>query len=313
MNVMITGCAGFIGSHAVEEFLSHGHKVIGVDALTYAGNPENMLSFQDEIEFFQADICNTELMRKLVANYKIDWIINFAAESHVDNSIKDCEQFIKSNILGVNSLLTVCKELHCKILHISTDEVYGSRLEGSFVETDVLNPKNPYSATKASAEHLVSSYANTYGVDQIMVRMSNNFGPRQHKEKLIPTVLSTLLSGKKIPVYGDGKNVRDWFYVKDSVKMVYRVFESGKIGEVYNLTHSNEMTNIEIITLICDLCEKPAESNIEFVKDRPGHDFRYSISNEKVKTLGIDKATDFRDAIKQTIDHWRKDEKLSSI
>jgi dTDP-glucose 4,6-dehydratase len=313
MNVLITGCAGFIGSHAVEEFLSHDHNVVGVDSMTYAADRNNMSSFINDIEFFHADICNTDLMRKLVKEYKVDWIINFAAESHVDNSIKGCEQFIKSNIVGVNSLLMVCKEFNCKILHISTDEVYGSTKSGSFIETDILNPKNPYSATKASAEHLVNSYSNTYGVQQIIIRMSNNFGPRQHKEKLVPTILSTLLSGKKIPVYGDGKNVRDWFYVKDSVKMVYTVFDRGSIGEIYNLTHCNEMTNLEIISVICELCDKDAESNIEFVKDRLGHDFRYSISNNKVKLLGINKPTDFCEAVKQTISSWRKNEKLSSI
>ena len=306
MNVLITGCAGFIGSHAVEEFLFQGHKVVGVDAMTYAADKNNMASFINNIDFFHADICNTDLMRRLVDQYKIDWIINFAAESHVDNSIKDCEQFIRSNILGVNSLLNVCKELNCKMLHISTDEVYGSIKEGSFTENDILNPKNPYSATKASAEHLVKSYSNTYGVEQIIVRMSNNFGPRQHKEKLVPTILSTLLSGKKIPVYGDGKNIRDWFYVKDSVKMVYRVFDKGKFGEVYNLTHCNEMTNLEIINTICEICGKKPEESIKFVSDRLGHDFRYSISNDKIKSLGIKEPTEFFEAIKQTINSWRK-------
>jgi len=306
MNVLITGCAGFIGSHAVEEFLFQGHKVLGVDAMTYAADKNNMASFINDIDFFHADICNTDLMRRLVDQYKIDWIINFAAESHVDNSIKDCEQFIRSNILGVNSLLNVCKELNCKMLHISTDEVYGSIKEGSFTENDILNPKNPYSATKASAEHLVKSYSNTYGVEQIIVRMSNNFGPRQHKEKLVPTILSTLLSGKKIPVYGDGKNVRDWFYVKDSVKMVYRVFDKGKFGEIYNLTHCNEMTNLEIINTICEICDKKPKESISFVEDRLGHDFRYSISNDKIKNLGIDAPTEFFEAIKQTINSWIK-------
>jgi len=306
MNVLITGCAGFIGSHAVEEFLFQGHKVLGVDAMTYAADKNNMASFINDIDFFHADICNTDLMRRLVDQYKIDWIINFAAESHVDNSIKDCEQFIRSNILGVNSLLNVCKELNCKMLHISTDEVYGSIKEGSFTENDILNPKNPYSATKASAEHLVKSYSNTYGVEQIIVRMSNNFGPRQHKEKLVPTILSTLLSGKKIPVYGDGKNVRDWFYVKDSVKMVYRVFDKGNFGEIYNLTHCNEMTNLEIINTICEICDKKPKESISFVEDRLGHDFRYSISNDKIKNLGIDAPTEFFEAIKQTINSWIK-------
>ena len=173
-------------------------------------------------------------------------------------------------------------------------------------EEDVLNRKNRYSATKASAEHLVRAYENTFGINAIIVRMSNNFGPRQHEEKLVPTILKTLMNNKKIPVYGTGKNVRDWFYVKDCATMVHTVFVKGSPGETYNLTHENEMTNLEIIDIICRVCNKNPDESVEFIKDRPGHDFRYSISNKKVKLLGIEEPHNFKDAITETINYWQE-------
>jgi len=304
MQVMITGCAGFIGSHTVETFIKNGHKVVGIDSLTYASNRKNMSTFIDKIDFYEKNICNTSEILRIVKKHNIEWIINFAAESHVDNSIKSCSEFIDSNISGTDSLLRVCKEESINILHISTDEVYGSKKEGSSKEVDVLDPQNPYSATKAAAEHLVRAYANTFKINAIIVRMSNNFGPRQHKEKLVPTIIKSLMSRKKIPVYGDGKNIRDWFYVKDCANMVYTVFSKGFFGETYNLTNKNEMTNLEIIDMICTLCDKDTNKNLMFVKDRPGHDFRYAISNNKVKKLGIEESTDFKEAISETIDFY---------
>ena len=307
MQVMITGCAGFIGSHAVETFIINGHKVVGVDSLTYAADKNNMASFIDQIDFYKKNICDTSEILRIVKKHNIDWIINFAAESHVDNSIKSCTKFIDSNISGTASLLRVCKEASINILHVSTDEVYGSKKEGSFVETDMLRPKNPYSATKAAAEHLISAYENTFGINAIIVRMSNNFGPRQNKEKLVPVVLSALLAGKRIPVYGDGKNIRDWFYVKDCANMIYTAFSKGTCGETYNLTNKNEMTNLDIINTICKMCNKDPEKNIMFIKDRPGHDFRYSISNSKIKSLGIENPTNFKEAISETINFYFSD------
>ena len=306
MNVLITGCAGFIGSHTTEVFLSHGHTVVGVDCMTYAASLDNLkeISGHENFIFYIDNICNTKMIENLVTNHNVDWIINFAAETHVDNSIENCDKFIESNILGVKSLLSVCKDTGVKLLHISTDEVYGSIKDGSFIEDDSMSPKNPYSATKAAAEHMVSAYSNTYGTESIIVRMSNNFGPRQHREKFVPTIISKLLSGEKIPVYGDGKNIRDWFYVKDCAKMVYTVFEKGKVGEIYNLTHSNEMTNLDIVKIVCNACNRNPESSISFVTDRLGHDFRYSISNEKVRNLGIEKPQDFIKSIKETVDAW---------
>ena len=253
-SILITGCAGFIGSHAVDLFLQKKYNIIGVDCMTYAARMSNLdRSIKNEnFKFYEKDICNTDFITSLCSDNLIEWIINFAAETHVDNSIKSSDRFIHSNISGVKSLLETCRKTSAKIFQISTDEVYGSIASGSFKETSRLNPKNPYAATKAAAEHLVTSYSNTHDIDYKMVRMSNNFGPRQHSEKFIPTIINSISSGKKIPIYGDGKNVRDWFYVRDCVKMVARVLEFGHNCQAYNLTHNHEITNLEIVKKICD-------------------------------------------------------------
>ena len=301
MNIIVTGCAGFIGSHFTD-LLSKKHSVIGVDSLTYASKTENMSNFKDNIVFYKTDIVDFRSIEKIVKKHNVDWIINFAAETHVDNSIKSSEKFIHSNIMGVHSLLEVCRVHGCGIFQISTDEVYGSIQGGSFLETDNLNPKNPYSATKASAEHLV-----TYGVKYKMVRMSNNFGPRQNKEKFIPTILNSLKQGKKIPVYGDGKNIRDWFYVKDCAKCILSVFESDIVNETYNLTLVNEKENIKVVDTILQILGKNPSDCIDYVADRLGHDFRYSIDNEKfISNMGEVSATDFTEALQETIKYYEK-------
>ena len=301
MNILVTGCAGFIGSHFVDKALEKGHTVVGVDSLTYAGKLSNMDSFRNEISFYQFDICDTEAIEKIVASNDIEWIVNFAAESHVDNSIKSCDEFVRTNILGVKSLLDVCRSTSSKMLQISTDEVYGSIKSGSFTESDILNPRNPYSATKAAAEHLVTSYSNTYGVDYIIVRPSNNFGPRQHSEKLLPTVLESLKNNRKIPIYGNGTNVRDWLYVKNTANIVEKILSSKNINTICNITNSNEFKNIEIVKKITSFLDKDFKSNIVFVKDRAGHDFRYSISNKKLKELNCYAESDFNNDLHETI------------
>ena len=290
MNVMITGCAGFIGSHAIDFFKESGDNVVGVDCLTYAGNAGNLeLSIgsaspgSGDFKFYHVDICETSTILNLCKTYDIEWIINFAAETHVDNSIKSSTAFVHSNVDGVRSLLEVCRELHINLFQISTDEVYGSRSQGSFHENDPLVPRNPYSATKAAAEHLITAYHNTYGISYLMVRPSNNFGPRQNKEKFIPTILRNIKNKDPVPVYGNGLNVRDWLYVKDNVRMIRDILLNGKINQVYNITTSNEKNNLEIVNLICELVNVDATKIIKFVKDRPGHDFRYSISAAKLK------------------------------
>ena len=306
MNIMVTGCAGFIGSHMTDLILEAGHKVVGIDCCTYAGNLKNISHHYDNPDFkiCNIDIANTDSISEICENIKIDWIINFAAETHVDNSIKSCDRFIHSNIIGVKSLLEVCRKHNIGLLHISTDEVYGSTNKGSFVESDKLNPKNPYSATKAAAEHMITAYANTYGVVYRMVRMSNNFGPRQHSEKLIPTIISSLGIGKKIPVYGDGKNVRDWLYVKDCVKYINDVMLYGSDGETYNITCSNEKQNLEVINMICNVLGVNSIDHIEFVPDRLGHDFRYSIDGSKIQRISNINPTSFLPAIAETVKYY---------
>lgn len=302
MNVLVTGCAGFIGSHFVEESLLRGDNVTGIDSLTYAGKLSNMSNFQNRICFHHLDICQTDKILDISIASEIDWIVNFAAETHVDNSIESCDEFIRTNILGVKSLLEICRESDCKFMQISTDEVYGSTSSGTFLETDRLNPRNPYSATKASAEYLVNSYMITHGVDFKVVRMSNNFGPRQDREKFLPTIIRKLSKGEKIPVYGDGSNIRDWLYVKDGCRIVYDVLAQGEINEIYNVTHNNEMTNLQLVRHITDHLDVDFKDSIEFIIDRPGHDFRYSISNEKVKKLkSLSMPTDFNKALIETI------------
>ena len=308
MNVLITGCAGFIGSHAVEGFIEDGHDIVGVDCLTYAGNMSNMSSFLEKIAFYEEDIANHHKMKQIATQHNIDWIINFAAESNVDNSINSSGRFLHSNINGVHSLLEVCRELGCSLFQISTDEVYGSIKKGSFVESDKLNPKNPYSATKAAAEHLVTAYYNTYGLDYKMVRMSNNFGPRQNKEKFIPTILRSLFENRKIPIYGDGRNIRDWFYVKDCVRCIVEIFNNGGVNEIYNLSFLNEKENIEVVQVLLEILENPFEESVEFVKDRPGHDFRYSINNDKLMSLKYDTPTDFEACLRETVEYYKNHE-----
>jgi len=304
MRVAITGCAGFIGSHAVDYFLSQGCFVVGIDSLTYAGNLDNiqMASQNKNFKFIKMDINETDDVTQICASLNIQWIINFAAETHVDNSIICDSKFIHSNIIGVSSLLKVCRKLNLPLFHVSTDEVYGPALgDTSFKEGDVLNPLNPYSATKAAAEHLIKSFHNTYKTNYIIVRPSNNFGPRQHKEKFLPTIIKNLQNNKKIPVYGDGTNIRDWLYVKDNVEIMYNILVKSKLNETYNITSKKEITNLEMIKNVTKIMQVNMSENVKFVKDRPGHDFRYSVSDDKIKKLGVVKKNDFYKNLKATV------------
>lgn len=286
--VMITGCAGFIGSHVTEEFLNAGYVVHGVDSLTYAGKMENMDSFIDNENFSltKGSIVMPSHMKMLIEDNKINWVVHLAAETHVDNSIKDSDIFMDTNIRGTKSLLDACIQTSTKILHFSTDEVYGSAVNRSFTERSVLNPRNPYSASKAAAEHLITSYANTYGLEYIMVRPSNNYGPRQHSEKFLPTILRKIASGEKVPVYGDGQQEREWMYVKDTAKAVRYILENSRLNETYNVSSRFHLKNIEVVNKVCDLLDKTPEDCIEFVEDRAGHDFKYSINPSKMNRLG---------------------------
>ncbi len=303
MKVLVTGGAGFIGSNFIKHILKKypNYKIINLDKLTYCGNLNNLKEVEDNVnyQFVKGDICDKQLVIELAKD--CDGIIHFAAESHVDNSIEKPDEFIKTNVLGTLSLLESARINKIKkFLHISTDEVYGSIAEGSFDESSLLHPNSPYSASKAAAEHLVTSYFVTYGVPSIITRSSNNFGQNQYPEKLIPLFITNLLEEKKVPVYGNGLNVRDWIYVKDNCDALDFIFHNGKEGEIYNIAGDNEKTNLEITKTIINLVGKDDDA-IEYVKDRLGHDFRYSIKSDKIKKLGWSPKSNFEEALKETV------------
>ncbi len=309
MRILVTGGAGFIGSCFVRHILKK-HKVVNLDALTYCGNLENLKDVEanPDYEFVHGNICDKKLVRELVR--EVDCVVNFAAESHVDNSIKHPEIFIETNVQGTLNLLQACREIGIeRFLQVSTDEVYGTLGQtGYFYETTPLAPNSPYSASKASADMLVRAYHETYNMPVLNTRCSNNYGPYQYPEKLIPFFISQLLKGEKVPVYGDGLNVRDWLYVYDHCEAINVVLEKGKIGEVYNIGGHNEKTNMEITRLILEAMGKD-ESSIKFVEDRLGHDRRYAISNDKITSeLGWKPSLTFEEGIKLTIDWYLKNQ-----
>jgi dTDP-glucose 4,6-dehydratase len=306
--ILVTGGAGFIGSCFVRHILSKhpDYKIINLDALTYCGNIENLKDVENNpnYRFIHGNICDRKLVRDIMQ--EVDCVINFAAESHVDNSIKHPEIFIETNVQGTLNLLQAAKEKGVeRFLQVSTDEVYGTLGKtGYFYETTPLAPNSPYSASKASADMLVRAYHETYNMPTLNTRCSNNYGPYQYPEKLIPFFISKLLRGDKVPVYGDGLNVRDWLYVYDHCEAIDTVLHKGKVGEVYNIGGHNEKTNIEITHLILDAMGKD-ESSIEYVQDRLGHDRRYAISNDKITSeLGWQPSVTFEQGIKMTIDWY---------
>lgn len=306
--ILVTGGAGFIGSCFVRHMLQKhpDYKIINIDALTYCGNLENLddVKANPNYTFVHGNICDRKLIPQLVE--QVDAIVNFAAESHVDNSIKHPEIFVETNVQGTLNLLQAAKEFKIeKYLQVSTDEVYGTLGKtGYFMETTPFAPNSPYSASKASADMLVRAYHETYGLPTLNTRCSNNYGPYQYPEKLIPFFISQLLKGEKVPVYGDGLNVRDWLYVYDHCSAIDTVLHKGKIGEVYNIGGHNEKTNMEITRLILDAMGKD-ESSIKYVQDRLGHDRRYAICNDKIQSeLGWEPSLTFEEGIKLTIDWY---------
>ena len=310
--LLVTGGAGFIGSCFVRhELKKHpDYKIINLDALTYCGNIENLKDVENNpnYTFVHGNICDKKLVRELIE--ESDCVINFAAESHVDNSIKCPEIFVESNVQGTLNLLQASKELGVeRYLQVSTDEVYGSLgATGYFYETTPLAPNSPYSASKASADMLVRAYRETFGLPTLNTRCSNNYGPYQYPEKLIPFFISQLLKGEKVPVYGDGLNVRDWLYVYDHCEAIDVVLHKGKVGEVYNIGGHNEKTNMEITRLILEAMGKD-ESSIRYVEDRLGHDRRYAISNDKITSeLGWAPSITFEEGIKLTIDGYLRNQ-----
>ncbi|MCO7176706.1 dTDP-glucose 4,6-dehydratase [Sporolactobacillus kofuensis] len=289
MKLLVTGGAGFIGSNFIHYMMKNypSDTIINFDLLTYAGNLENLEDIRKNpnYHFVHGNICNDELLDYVIDQFAVDAIVNFAAESHVDRSITEPGVFIKTNVLGTQTLLEVAKNKHIhKYLQVSTDEVYGTLgSTGYFKETTPLAPNSPYASSKASADLVVRAYYETYGINTNITRCSNNYGPYHFPEKLIPLIITNALENKKLPVYGDGKNVRDWLYVEDHCRAIDLVLHRGKPGEVYNVGGHHEMRNIDLIELILDKLHKP-NSLIKHVSDRPGHDRRYAIDPTKITT-----------------------------
>ena len=324
-NYLITGGAGFIGANYIRLLFQKEPDtiVVNLDALTYAGNINNLgkINNYPNYHFYEGDINDSILVEKLLSFYDIEKVVNFAAETHVDNSINAPQIFVETNVLGTFTLLSECRKYYeqlkgeqkdnFRFLHISTDEVYGAldHDDPKFNETTRYSPHSPYAASKAGSDHLVQSYHDTYGLPTIITHSCNNYGPNQHYEKLIPKVINNIILEKPIPIYGDGKQVRDWIYVEDHCEAVYTILHKGKIGEVYAISANEEHTNIEIVKLICKLCDDTIENKrifsenlICFVTDRLGHDFRYAVDASKLRNeLGWQPRVSFNEGMKKTV------------
>ncbi|MDD3374982.1 MAG: dTDP-glucose 4,6-dehydratase [Candidatus Omnitrophica bacterium] len=303
MRIVVTGGAGFIGSNFIHHILKKypNYKIVNIDNLTYAGNLHNLKDVEKNknYKFVKADICDRKKIDPLIKG--CDWIIHFAAESHVDRSIESADIFTLTNVLGTQVLLDAAVRHRVKkFIHISTDEVYGSRKKGFFKETDILNPSSPYAASKAASDLMVMAYRTTYGLPVIITRSSNNFGPRQFPEKIIPLFITRLMENKKVPLYAKGENVRDWIFVEDNCRAVDLVAHKGKIGEIYNICAKNHLSNIQLTKKILKRMKKP-ESMIKNVKDRLGHDFRYAIDNKKLSQLGFTPKYSLEQALDLTV------------
>ena len=322
--ILVTGGCGFIGSNFVRLALQSlpDCRLVNLDKLTYAGNPQNLADFSQDsrYRFVRGDICDRTLVDALFAAEQFDYVVHFAAESHVDRSIVGPGEFVQTNIVGTFTLLEGARAAwqgrqDVRFLHISTDEVYGSLgATGAFSETTPYDPRSPYSASKAASDHLVSAYHHTYGLPTLITNCSNNYGPYHFPEKLIPLIIHNALHGKELPVYGDGKQVRDWLFVNDHCAAILRVLEQGRVGETYNVGGNSEKENIEVVQTVCDLLDAkvgllpdgaPRRSLIRFVKDRPGHDRRYAIDASKIRSeLGWEPTLTFAQGIEQTIDWY---------
>ncbi len=309
--LLITGGAGFIGSHFTIEAVSRGYDVYNLDALTYASNLENLKIIENEpnYHFIKEDIRNSEFIKEFFSKENFGMVAHLAAETHVDISIKNPKIFIETNVLGTQNILENAKNYGIKrFLHVSTDEVYGelSKDDYAFTEEHALKPNSPYSASKTASDLLVRSYVKTFDLPAVITRCSNNYGPHQDLSKLIPVIIKKALKNEKIPIYGIGENIRDWLFVKDHVSALFKVLENGKKGEVYNIGGNNEQSNLKIVKNVLKILGK-GEELIEFVKDRPGHDFRYAINAEKIKKeLGWTPNQDFEKMLKETVEWYNE-------
>jgi dTDP-glucose 4,6-dehydratase len=309
MNILVTGGLGFIGSNFILNFLKKYPKtsIFNMDASFFGSNKKNLESIEnlENYTFFDANICDKKYVDKIIE--KMDGVINFAAESHVDRSIHNSKPFLESNIMGMYTLLDSIriKNKKCRFIQISTDEVFGSVDSGFSKEKDVFRPSNPYSASKASAEMIAESYVKTYGLDIVITRCTNNYGPRQFPEKIIPKTIIRAEKNMKIPIYGNGKNVRDWLYVDDHCEAIMKVFDDGKTGESYNISDMNEISNIGLVEQVLEYMNKPKEL-ISFVDDRPGHDLRYGLDSSKIRNeLGWKPKRKFIESLEATIDWYQ--------
>ena len=302
--ILVTGGAGFIGCNFVRHMLGEHPEteIVVLDKLTYAGRLENLEDVKSRIKFVKGDICDKEAVKRTMEG--CDSVVNFAAESHVDRSIATPEDFVRTDVLGVFTLLDEARRRDVKkFVQISTDEVYGSTELGSFSEKDVLDPSSPYSASKAGGELLARSYVRTYGLDVMVTRSSNNYGPYQYPEKLIPVLVIKALRNQPLPIYGKGANVRDWLHVDDNCRAIDIVISKGKPGDIVNIGSGNEVPNIVIAKLILKHLKKP-ESLVKFVSDRPGHDFRYSLNWDRIRQLGWKPKVKFEDGLRKTVDWY---------
>lgn len=301
--ILVTGGAGFIGSEFVRQGVNKNYKIVVLDKLTYAGDLERLREVKNSIVFYQGDITDKPLVERIFAEEKPEVVCHFAAETHVDRSILDASPFIDTNVKGTMVLLNAARKYGIeKFINMSTDEVYGELgRDGEFFENSPMTPNSPYSASKAAADMLGRAYFRTYGVPVITVRASNNYGPWQYPEKLIPVIILKSYNNEKVPIYGKGKNVREWLHVSDCVEAIFKIINRGKPGEVYNVGSGFEKRNIDVARTVLKLMEKP-ESLITFVKDRPGHDFRYSLNFDKIKReLGWEPKISFEEGIKKTV------------
>ncbi len=319
--ILVTGGLGFIGSNLIKLLLKKRYTVLNIDKITYASNFYNVREFKDHkrYKFYKCDLNNEKRLKKIITKFKPDGIFNVAAETHVDRSIDGPKNFIYSNIIGTFNILEIIRKYKIKtrLLHVSTDEVYGDIIKGRSKEADAYEPSSPYAASKASSDHLVTSYVRTYKIPAIVTNCSNNFGPRQHPEKLIPKLVYNILNNKALPIYGKGKNSREWIYVDDHCEALIKVFKYGKIGEFYNIGSNYNLDNLSVVKKLLSIAIKKIKLGknvkIKFVKDRPGHDMRYAIDSKKIKKeLKWMPRINFINGLKKTFDWYYSNQKYYS-